>query len=90
MLCGWVPELPTLVASQIANEDAFLSVGLQLFSLVLLDVDIGSAAKNAKMSNIWFGLVPELIWGGVVQSGSWRTIMDMYKGSHRIPPKGRW
>ena len=43
---------------RIANEDAFLSVGLQLLSFVLLNVHIGSAAKNAKVRNIWLGTIP--------------------------------
>ena len=45
LLGGRVPEQPGLVIGRLSNEHTLLGVRLQLCMLVLLDVDIGSAAK---------------------------------------------
>ena len=84
----WILEQPCLVLCRITNEDALLSVGLQLLSLVFLDIHKRSAAKNAKMRDIWLRLVPELKWSSrVTISRCGRAIVYMNKCSQCIPPE---
>ena len=61
LLGDWIPEQPGLVLSGVPNEEAFLSVGLQLLALVLLDMYIGSTAKDPKMQYIRLRTVSELM-----------------------------
>ena len=59
-----------------------------MLSLVLLDVDIGSTAKNAKMSNRRLLLVPELKWSLARCNGrSGRPVVHMSECSNCIPPE---
>ena len=44
----------------VPDEHTLLSVRLELLALVLFDVNIGSAAKDAQMGYIWLRLMPEL------------------------------
>lgn len=48
----WVPACPAFIVSRVSNEHALLGVQLELFSLVFLDVHIGSASKNVEMRDI--------------------------------------
>ena len=52
MLSGWIPELPTLVSSWIANEDAFCHMPAQLEALILLYMHIGKATPDTKVREI--------------------------------------
>ena len=62
LLGGRVPEPPGLVIGWVSNEYTLLCVRLQLCTLVLLDVDIGSAAKHMEMGNVRLGAMPVLKW----------------------------
>ena len=88
LLCGWVVELPPLVALRVANEDASLHVWGQALSLVLLDVDIGCTPPNAKMGDIWLALVPEFIGGGLGDSRGVGAIEDMSQSEYSFTPEG--
>ena len=46
----------------VPDEHTLLSVRLELLVLVLLNMDVGSAAKNAQMGYIWLRLMLELKW----------------------------
>jgi hypothetical protein len=44
-----------------------MSFGLKAPPLILLDMDIGLAAKNSKMGERWFGTKPGFIGGDVLE-----------------------
>ena len=86
MLGGRIPEQPSLVVCRIPNEDALLSMRLKLGTLVLLHKHKGSTSKNAKVRDIWLGLMPEFIGHFVGRKGSrGRVIAHMSIGSNSIP-----
>ena len=88
MLSSRVPEQPSLVVCRIPNEDALLSMRLKLGTLVLLHKYKGSASKNAKMRDIWLGLMPEFIGHFVRRKGSrGRAVAHMSIGSNSISPE---
>lgn len=89
LLGEWVPEQPALVGRRVSNEDAFLSVRLQLVcAFVLLDQHIGGAAKNSKMAHSWFLPVPELIGRrSCAHRCRGTTIAHMDVCSKSVPPK---
>ena len=52
MLCGWIVELPALVAIWTPTEHIFLIVRLECVTLVLLDMHIGSQSLDLKVGHI--------------------------------------
>lgn len=84
-----IVEEPALVASGISNKDALLHVRLERLPLVLLNVDIGSTSKNAKIADIWFLLEPLSVWCGVGKRGSGKTVPDIDISSNSKFPERR-
>ena len=48
-LCGWIVELPPLVAIWVSNEHTLLIMWAQCTALVLLDMHIGSQSPDVRV-----------------------------------------
>ena len=87
LLCSWIVELPALVTSWIANEDRLLHVRTQRSPLILLYMDIGKTAPNAKVRDVRFAIV-EGVKGSCTRSRRGGTpVQNMHKGGQSFSPE---
>jgi hypothetical protein len=88
-LSDWIIELPALVASRIANKEAFFVVRLERIALISLDMHIGSAPPYSEVGNVGFSLI-ECFEGCRAREKSCRQpILDMdHRGYAFTPERG--
>ena len=89
LLSHRIPENPALVVHRIPNEDALVVVWLEASPLVLLYMDIGQGAKNAKMRYIWLLSKPNFKGCLVFQGTCGTPVVHMDCSTKCIPPKRR-
>lgn len=86
-LGGGVVELPALVALQIANKHALLHVWGQSSPLILLHMDVCSAAPHSEVRDIWLALVPKFKGCSIEEDRVGGAVEDMDKGSECLAPE---